>query len=119
MLEEAVTITSPLIGTVKTQGVTIPVGHTKTIEVDLFSDADTGGPWTVTADNLMAKQYGAYGLSKTLSFQWDRTQGTNGEKLHLTIAVTATSSLLGGAHAFLITSTLGSRTYEWPGVVVE
>jgi hypothetical protein len=118
VLDEAVTINSPLIGTVTTKGVTIPVGQSKTIEVDLFSDAATGGPWTVAADDLLARQYGAYGLTNTLSFAWDRTQGTNGEKLHLTITVTA-SSILGGAHAFEITSTLGSRSYVWPGVVVE
>ncbi len=118
VLGDEVKITSPLIGTVMTKGVTIPVGHSRTIEVDLFSDSATGGPWTVAADDLLAKQYGAYGLSKTLSFQWDRTQGTNGEKLHLTISVTG-SSLLGGAHAFIITSTLGGRSYQWPGVVVE
>jgi hypothetical protein len=118
VLDESVTITSPLIGTVMTKGVTIPVGQSKTIEVDLFSDAATGGPWTVAADDLLARQYGAYGLTNTLSFAWDRTQGTNGEKLHLTITVTA-SSILGGAHAFEITSTLGNRSYVWPGVVVE
>jgi hypothetical protein len=118
VLDEAVTITSPLIGTVVTKGITIPVGTSKTIEVDLFSDAATGGPWTVAADDLLAREYGAYGLTNTLSFAWDRTQGTNGEKLHLTITVTG-ASILGGAHAFEITSTLGSRSYVWPGVVVE
>ena len=40
--------------TVMTKGVTIPVGNSKTIEVDLFSDADTGGPWTVAADDLLS-----------------------------------------------------------------
>jgi hypothetical protein len=118
VLDETVTFTSSLTGKITTKGVTIPVGQSRTIEVDLFSDAATSGPWTVTADDLLNKYYGSYGLTKTLSFQWDRTQGTNGEKLHLTITVTG-ASFLGGAHAFVITSTLGSRNYQWPGIVVE
>ncbi|HEY8091526.1 MAG TPA: hypothetical protein VIF09_26860, partial [Polyangiaceae bacterium] len=48
VLNENVTFTSQFIGgTVNTKGVTIPVGQSKTIEVDLFSDAATSGPWTV------------------------------------------------------------------------
>jgi hypothetical protein len=118
VLDETVTFSSGLTADVTTKGVTIPMGQSRTIEVDLFSDAPTGGPWTVTADDLVSKLFGRYGVAKSLSFAWDRTQGTNGEKLHLTITVTA-ASILGGAHAFVVTSTLGDRTYEWPGMVVE
>jgi hypothetical protein len=118
VLDQTVTFTSAITGTITTKGVTIPVGASRTIEVDLFSDSATGGPWTVTADDLLNRAYSSYGLAKTLSFQWDRTQGTNGEKLHLTITVTG-ASIIGGAHAFVITSTLGGRQYQWPGVVVE
>ena len=118
VLDETVTFTSIITGTIMTKGVTIPVGGSRTIEVDLFSDSATSGPWTVRADDLLNRDYFSYGLAKTLSFQWDRTQGTNGEKLHLTITVTG-ASIIGGAHAFVITSMLGTRTYQWPGVVVE
>jgi hypothetical protein len=118
VLDGTVTFTSAITGAITTKGVTIPVGQSRTIEVDLFSDSATGGPWTVTADDLLYREYSSYGLANTLSFQWDRSQGTNGEKLHLTITVTGASPL-GGAHAFVITSTLGSRKYQWPGVVVE
>jgi len=118
VLTETVTFTSSLTGSITTKGVTIPVGQSRTIEVDLFSDGPTSGPWTVTADDLLNRDYASYGLTKTLSFQWDRTQGTNGDKLHLTITVTG-ASFLGGAHAFVITSTMGTRRYQWPGVVVE
>jgi hypothetical protein len=117
VLGETVTFMSGLTGSITTKGVTIPVGQSRTIEVDLFSDRATSGPWTVSADDLLSTLYGAY-FTKSLSFQWDRTQGTNGEKLHLTITVTG-ASILGGAHAFVISSTLGNRTYQWPGVVVE
>jgi hypothetical protein len=119
VLGEMVTFTSALTGKVTSQGVTIPVGQSRTIEVDLFSDSAPSGPWTVAAEDLLGTAYGSYGLPKTLSFQWDRLQGTNGEKLHLTITVTGAMPLLGGAHAFVIRSTLGSRTYSWPGLVVE
>jgi len=118
VLPDTVTFTSAITGTITTKGVTIPVGQSKTIEVDLFSDGDTGGPWTVTADDVLSKYYGSYGLSKTLSFAWDRTQGQNGEKLHLTVTVTA-ASIIGGGHAFMITSSKGTRQAVWPGLVVE
>jgi hypothetical protein len=118
VLPETVTFSSSITGTVTTQGITIPVGQSKTIEVDLFSDGATNGPWMVTADDVLAKLYGSYGLQPTLAFQWDRTQGVNGEKLHLTIQVTAASPI-GGGHAFMITSSLGSRQAVWPGLVVE
>jgi hypothetical protein len=118
VLDETVTFTSTLTGKITTKGVTIPMGQSRTIEVDLFSDAATSGPWTVTAEDLLAKLYGSYGILKSLTFAWDRAQGTNGEKLHLTITVTG-GSILGGAHAFVISSTLGNRTYAWPGLVVE
>jgi hypothetical protein len=118
VLPEMVTFTSSITGSVTSQGITIPVGSSKTIEVDLFSDGDTGGPWTVAADDVLATNYSAYGFTPSMTFTWDRNKGQNGEKLHLTIAVT-TASIVGGGHAFEITSTLGSRTAVWPGLVVE
>lgn len=118
VLDDTVTFTSQLTGTVTTKGIVIPVGQSKTTEVDLFSDAATSGPFSVTVDDVLFKVYGQYGLAKTLDFSWDRTQGLNGEKLHLTIKVTA-SSILGGGHAFMITASSGSRQFVWPGLVVE
>ena len=118
VLDETVTFSTPLVGTVVTKGLTIPVGQSKTVEVDLFSDASTGGPWTVTAEDVFFKYYGSYGFPQTLSFAWDRTSGVNGEKLHLTISVTGTSAF-GGGHAFMITSQLNGRKAVWPGLVVE
>lgn len=118
VLTETVSFESTLTGKVTTKGVTIPQGTSRTIEVDLFSDGDTGGPWTVTADDVLSAYYGSYGLKPTMSFAWDRTSGQNGEKLHLTITVTGASPV-GGAHAFMITSRLGAREAVWPGLVVE
>jgi hypothetical protein len=119
VLGEEVTFTPlPNSGSLVTKGITIPVGQSATVEVDLFSDAPTSGPWTVTAGDLLSRAFGSYGVTPTLSFSWDKTQGSNGDKLHLTITVTG-ASLFGGAHAFVVTSTLDGRYYEWPGVVVE
>ena len=103
---------------VTSKGITIPVGQEKTIEVDLFSDGDTQGPWTVSAEDVLSTYYSSYGFTPSMKFSWDRTQGVNGEKLHLTIMVTAKSSV-GGGHAFLIKSTKGGRSTVWPGLVVE
>ncbi|HEY1957272.1 MAG TPA: hypothetical protein VGH28_16750 [Polyangiaceae bacterium] len=118
VLDDTVTFTSGFTGPVTSKGVVIPNGQSKTIEVDLFSDGDTGGPWTVDAYDVLSTYYGSYGLPETLGFAWDRTSGQNGEKLHLTITVTK-PSVLGGAHAFMIVSKLAGRTSVWPGLVVE
>lgn len=118
VLPETVTFTSSLTGSVTTQGITIPVGSSKTVEVDLFSDGATSGPWTVQAADVLYAYYGSYGIPSSLSFQWDRTSGVNGEKLHLTITVTS-ASIIGNGHAFMITSTLGTRVTVWPGMIVE
>jgi hypothetical protein len=40
------------------KGVKIPVGQSKTIELDLFSDGDTGGPWLVDVKDYSAQQPG-------------------------------------------------------------
>ena len=60
LLTEKISFSSPLLnGTLETQGVTIPVGQSKTIEVDLFSDGPTGGPWTVAAVDALAGSSGS------------------------------------------------------------
>jgi len=118
VLDETVTFDSAFTGSITSKGVTIAQGQSKTIEVDLFSDGDTGGPWTVDAYDVLSTYYGSYGLKQSLDFSWDRASGQNGEKLHLTISVTGPSPV-GGAHAFMIVSRLGTRRAVWPGLVVE
>jgi hypothetical protein len=118
VLPDTVTFTSPITPNITTQGITIPVGQSKTIEVDLFSDGATTGPWTVTAADVLSTYYGSYGIPASLSFAWDRTSGVNGEKLHLTITVTQ-ASIVGNGHAFMITSTLNGRVAVWPGMIVD
>ena len=90
-----------------TKGVHIPIGSSATIEVDLFSDADTGGPWTVSASDTSG--------AGAITFAWDRTTGQNGEKLHLTI--NAVKKTQYGAAGFSIKSKLNGRTTSWFGLV--
>jgi hypothetical protein len=97
--------------TFTTKGVTIKVGNTKTIEVDLFSDAATSGPWKVTAVDIATLS----GQPPTLSFKWDRQTGVNGEKLH--VSITANKQGQFGTGGFMIESSLGNQLNFWPGLV--
>ncbi|HSQ66690.1 MAG TPA: hypothetical protein VLM85_25895, partial [Polyangiaceae bacterium] len=98
-------------GQFTSKGIHIPLGQSATVEIDLFSDAATSGPWTVSAMDSAALQ----GSTPNLSFAWDRTTGQNGEKLHLTITVKSVSQY--NAEAFMLESKLGGRTNLWLGLV--
>jgi hypothetical protein len=88
------------IGT--TKGVTVPVGKSKTIELDLFSSGATSGPWTVDVQAASA--------TPPVTFALDKTTGVNGDKINVTITSTAAASSRLGATTFVITSTLGTRS---------
>lgn len=96
---------------VATKGVKIPVGESRTIEVDLFSDGPTNGPWQVKARSL------DFSNTKTLELSLDRTSGQNGEKIYLTIKALAASPYK--ASAFMINSRLGERRTRWVGMVAN
>jgi hypothetical protein len=92
--------------------VNVPVGGSKTVEIDLYSEGPTSGAWSVTARDAAT-------LSKkpsTLAFTFDRRSGRNGEKLHLTITVLAADPDY-GAEPFLVASVLGSTTHYTFGIV--
>ena len=95
-----------------TKGITIPVGQTKTIEIALFSEAKTAGPWKVTAKQ---PSRGGMMTAPTLDLKLDRTTGVNGEKLHLTIKVLSASMYK--AESFMIVSELGTQKAYWAGMV--
>ncbi len=120
VLTQNVSFNAPALGgTFQTKGIVIPVGSSKTIELDLFSDAATSGPWTLTATDPIAR---LLQQPPTMEFAFDRTSGTNGEKIHLTITVKTALGLAGGAHPFVITSSIASPTkmsHTWAGIVVE
>ena len=68
-------------GTVVTNGVAVPLGTSKTIDVQLFSDAPTGD-WNVEADD--ATNYVSANAGE-LALSWNKTSGNNGDTLQLTI----------------------------------
>ncbi len=98
---------------VATKGVKIAAGESKTIEVDLYSDAPTSGPWSVAAlDDKMLSVGGAPDLMLSL----DHTTGQNGAKIHLTIKVLRANA---NGSAFRLMSTLGAVTHLWAGLVTQ
>ena len=111
VVNDTISVDSPMLGKFTTQGVHIPVGQSATIELDLFSDAPTSGPWTITALDVTD----LLGQPTALSFSFDQSTGQNGDKVHLTIQALAESSL--GAAPFFIVSQLGSVKTAWIAVV--
>lgn len=100
------------IGQVVTmKGVNVPVGQTRTIPIHLYSDADTGGPFTVTATDFGM----ALGQGATMQFTFDRNAGVNGEILHLTIKSTRASQF--GASVFMLTAKKSGKQHVWFGLV--
>lgn len=93
---------------VETAGIRAALHETKVVEIDLFSDGPTRGPWQVSAIDITG----------SLSLTLDRTSGQNGEKLYLTIGVNRIDSNL-GATPFQIVSTLGQTEQRWYGLVGE
>jgi hypothetical protein len=97
----------------KTTGVKIPVGSTKVVDVELFSDAPTSGPWSVTAYDL-TDYLGNGKASLTLSL--DKASGNNGDVLHLSITVMSVDASL-GAEGFVLVSDLGGEENIFIGAV--
>jgi hypothetical protein len=116
VLDTTVSLNTSITGPLTTKGVKIPVGQSKAIEVDLFSDGPTAGPWTVSATDFIAEFLGG---APSLDFKWDKTEGKNGDKLHLTVTVKTAEPIFGGGHLFVITSTLGQAKSQWAGLIVE
>ncbi len=81
VLSENVTLDFGQGSQTQTKGVKIPVGTSKTIEIDLFSDAPTND-WTVQAEDVHSLFSGG---QPELTFSWDNQTGNNGDKLKLTI----------------------------------
>ncbi len=114
VLGDAVAVTDALGNAFMTQGVHIAVGQQQTVELDLFSDAPTSGPWNVSALDLTSAFFGG---TEALSFSLDANQGKNGEKVHLTI--TAVSEAPNKTAPFWIRNELGGKRTVWMGVVAN
>ncbi len=93
-------------------GVTIPVGQTATVDIDLIADGDTGGPWSVA---IYDANYEFYGGSALLSFKLDRSKGQRGDTLHAQIKVLSGND--GSPEPFFVVSTLGNVQNAWAGLV--
>jgi hypothetical protein len=86
-----------------TTGVVIPLGQSKTINVNLFSAAPTAAKWTVRAYTL---EQVLNQTSTNLSLSLDKTTGVNGDVLHLTLTPRSTNTALGG-EGFVLVSQYG------------
>jgi hypothetical protein len=93
-----------------TQGIKIPVGQSRTVELDLFSDGPMP-PWNVAA---MDMGYALYG-KPLLAFSFDTIEGQNGDTIHLTITVLAEGP--GSAEPFWIENNGVFETTYWPALV--
>jgi hypothetical protein len=87
----------------RTNGVQIPIGTSRTIDLQLFSAGAVPNGWNVSAyayEDL-------YGGTPSLTFALDRSTGRNADVLRLTITPVQSNPALGG-NPFVILSTVGS-----------
>ncbi|HEY1960154.1 MAG TPA: hypothetical protein VGH28_31310 [Polyangiaceae bacterium] len=96
---------------VKTNGVKLLAGQSTTIELDLYSDAPTSGPWKISVLDLTSAFFGG---KPALSFTLDQTTGQNGDVRQLTIQ--SLRNVSGGA-PFWIQNDLGTTTTVWVAAV--
>jgi hypothetical protein len=90
----------------KLDGISVPVGQSRTVDVMLSSDRATL-PWDMHAVEVPMIANNPPALALAL----DRTSGVNGEKVHLTI--TANRSVNQGVTIVMLASRLGSRETLW------
>jgi hypothetical protein len=91
---------------VATRGVRVPLGESRTIDVQLQSDGPTDD-WTVTATDGAASN----GEPAQLAFAWDTQQGRDGDTLRLTITRLANGPWRGSEIA--IDAQHGDATNRW------
>ncbi len=94
------------------KGVVVPVNGSKALELDLFSDKATSGPWTLTA-----QAYGRGGAAVPISFAFDNTTGQNGDKVNLTITSSGALTNTTKTATFVVRSTLNARENVWIGYI--
>ena len=89
----------------RTQGLNVPIGQTKTIDIKLSSAAATDNTWSVHVYDYESAVVGA--RSPGLSLSLDQTSGRNGDVLHLTVVPRSADQLFGG-EAFMLVSDYGN-----------
>jgi hypothetical protein len=90
---------------IQTTGISVPLGMSRTIPVQLFSDAPTAD-WSVQAIDTSQPT--------GLTFSWDAQTGNNGDTLHLTI-----TRQLASSSEFVIESTSDQTTHLWFGFAAQ
>lgn len=98
-------LANPVLGDLSPDAVPvvkIPLGQSRTIDVQLASDAPMPADWTVTAVDSGTVR----GKPVELTFALDRTTGNNGDVLHLTITTQRAGSFgkSGGYSVFVLHS---------------
>jgi hypothetical protein len=96
---------------ITTEGLNIPVGQPKVMEVDLFSDAPTVGNIIVSAQAFT--RTGA----APVSFAFDKTAGLNGDKLHVTVTSTGAFTNSSKTATLVLTASNGARQNVWIGLL--
>ncbi len=95
-----------------TMGVQVSSGQTKTIDIDVFSDAPAT-PWTIKAIDAAALSGGS-----ELNLTLDQTTGQNGDKLHLTISRVQNGQ--NGGSEFVLSSRVNDHSVSlWWGYVAN
>jgi len=117
VLTQTLKVNDPMLGMYTNVGVNIPVGSSATIDLDLYSDAPTSGPFTVTASDLSSLFGGPTQLDVTFGGQPMAT-GVNGQKIPMTVKVVAAGS--GNAEILWIQSSLGmANPPVWIGLITN
>jgi hypothetical protein len=111
VLPDSATVTGNY-GTKATRAVTVPLGKSKTVPLELSSDGPSA-PWTVTVYDVATVR----GDGAELAFTLDRTQGRNGDTLALTIRRTTPAAR--GFSEAMIWSQLGTESNFVPFIVGE
>ncbi len=93
------------------KGVKIPVGESRTVDLQLFSDGPTDTPINVHADDFSA----LIGGTPHLDFSFDATKGYNGQTLHMTI--TANSAGKKNTELFYVVTEHAGQQNIWVGIV--
>ena len=97
-----------------TNGVSVQVGTSVTLEVDLFTDGEIPVDFEVSAMDTASITGGA----PQLDFQWNQLHGNNGDKLQLMVTRTIANTSRG--NEFVIWTLVGGRYVGfWWGLVTD
>lgn len=104
---DTISVTDSFGRTIDTGGFKVAVGQSKTIDLTMYSDAAIAS-WTVQAVDLTQLNGGS---APEFSYKFDKTKGTSGDTLQLTI--TGESAAQSGQGVVLVSQS-GKNTNLWP-----